>query len=96
MALAVTHPTWRLGFGDAVWWSRLAQPALYTWAPDEPAVRLGEKARPNTDPEPKALACDGLVVRHVFTQPEPMLLCCGARCPVSTETTALLAWCSTP
>src|SRR5262249_39244731 len=35
MARAVTHPTWGLGFGDGVWWSRLAQPALHAWAPDE-------------------------------------------------------------
>jgi hypothetical protein len=23
---ALTQPTWALGFGDEVWWSRLAQP----------------------------------------------------------------------
>lgn len=60
MALAMTHPTWGLGFGDEVWWSRLAQPAMHTWAPDAQALRLVEKARPKTDPEPKALACYGL------------------------------------
>src|SRR5262249_38756610 len=65
MALAATHPTWGLGFGDEVWWSRLAQPALHSWAPDAQALRLGEKARPKTDPEPKALACYGLLMRHV-------------------------------
>ena len=64
MALAVTHPTWGLGFSDEVWWSRLAQPAMHTWAPDAQAVRLGEKARPKTDPEPKALACYGLLLRQ--------------------------------
>ncbi len=95
MALAVTHPTWGLGFGDEVWWSRLAQPAMHTWAPDAHALRLVEKARPKTDPEPKALACYGLLVRHVPNQPEQMLLRFVARRPVSTETTAFLAWCST-
>ena len=59
MALAVTHPTWGLGFGDEVWWSRLAQPAMHTWAPNAQALRLGEKARPKTDPEPKALVQPG-------------------------------------
>src|SRR5262245_55059859 len=54
MALAVTHPTWGLGFGDEVWWSRLAQPALHAWAPDEQGVRLVETTRPKADPEPKA------------------------------------------
>jgi hypothetical protein len=86
MALAVTHPPWGLGFGDEVWWSRLAQPALHAWAPDAQAVRLVEKARPKADPEPPALACYGLLVRHVPTQPEQMLLRFVERRPVSTET----------
>ena len=39
--LAASDPDWVLGFEDEVWWSRLAQPALHTWAaPDQP-VRLG-------------------------------------------------------
>jgi hypothetical protein len=94
MALAETHPTWGLGFGDEVWWSRLAQPAMHTWRPDAQVLRLVEKARPKADLEPKALACYGLLVRHVPTQPEQMLLRFVARRPVSRETTAFLAWCS--
>lgn len=94
MALAATHPTWGLGFGDEVWWSRLAQPALHTWAPDGQALRLVEQARPKADLDPKALACYGLLVRHVPKQPEQMLLRFVERRPVSTETTAFLAWCS--
>ena len=85
IALAVTHPTWGLGFEDEVWWSRLAQPALHTWAPDAQAMRLVEKARPKTDPEPKALACYGLLVRHVPHQPEQMLLRFVERRPVSAR-----------
>ena len=57
-------------------------------------MRLGEKARPKADPEPKALACYGLLVRDVPTQPDQMLLRFVARRPVSPETTALLPWCS--
>src|SRR6516165_2068677 len=91
MALATTHPTWGLGFGDEVWWSRLAQPALHTWAPDAQALRLVEQARPKADPEPKALACYGLLVRRVPTEPEQMLLRFVERRPVSCETTAFLA-----
>ena len=94
MALALTHPTWGLGFGDEVWWRRLAQPALHAWAPDAPGVRLVEKARPKAETEPKALACYGLLVRHVPQQPEQMLLQFVERRPVSAETTAFLAWCS--
>jgi transposase len=93
IALAVTHPTWGLGFGDEVWWSRLAHPALHAWAPDAHAVRLVEKARPKTDSAPQALACYGLLVRHVPTQPAQMLLRFVERRPVSRETTAFLAWC---
>jgi hypothetical protein len=72
MALAVPHPTWGLGFGEEVWWSRLAQPAMHTWTPDAQVLRLIEKAHPKADPEPKALACYGLLMRHVPTQPEQM------------------------
>lgn len=90
----MTHPTWGLGFGDAVWWSRLAQPALHAWAPDEQSVHLVEKARPQADREPKALACYGLLVRHVPMPPEQRLLRFVACRPVSAETTAFLAWCS--
>ena len=28
---ARAHPTWALGFGDEVWWSRLAQPNQHAW-----------------------------------------------------------------
>ena len=83
-----------MGWEDEVWWSRLAQPALHTWAPDVQAWRLVEQARPKADPEPQALACYGLLVRHVPQQPEQMLMRFVERRPVSTETTAFLAWCS--
>ena len=94
MALAATHPTWGLGFGDEVWWSRLAQPAMHAWAPDAQALCLVEKALPKDDPEPKALACYGLLLRHGPTQPEQMLLRFVVGRPVSAETIAFLAWSS--
>jgi hypothetical protein len=94
MALARTHPTWALAWGDEVWWSRLAQPALHTWRPDHDPLRLQELTRPYTERTPKALACYGVLVRHVPTQPEYMLLRFVERRPVSRETTAFLAWCS--
>lgn len=50
--------------------------------------------RPKEDPGPTALACYGLLVRHGPNRPEQMLLRCVAGRPVSTETTAFLAWCS--
>jgi DDE superfamily endonuclease len=94
MALAATHPTWALGWGDEVWWSRLAQPALHSWTPDDEPLRLQEITLPRPKRVPKALACYGLLVRHVPYQPEQMLLRFVERRPVSTETTAFLAWCS--
>ena len=57
MHLMATHPSWALGFEDEGWWSRLAQPALHSWAaPDQP-LRLEEQAVAKADPDPKALAC---------------------------------------
>jgi hypothetical protein len=67
---------------------------MQTWAPDTHAMHLVEQVRPKTDPAPQALACYGLLVRHVPTQPEQMLLRFVERRPVSTETTAFLTWCS--
>jgi DDE superfamily endonuclease len=94
MALATTHPTWALGWGDEVWWSRLAQPALHSWTPDDTPLHLQELMLPRPERAPKALACYGLLVRHVPNPPEQMLLRFVDRRPVSRETTAFLAWCS--
>src|SRR5438045_4185326 len=59
MRLVATHPTWALGFEDEVWWSRLAQPALHSWAEPGQPLRLVEQAVAQDDPDPKALACYG-------------------------------------
>ena len=61
--LAETHPDWVLGFEDEVWWSRLARPALHAWAEADRPLRLVEQAVAKDDPDPKALACYGLLVR---------------------------------
>jgi hypothetical protein len=58
--LASTHPDWVLAYEDEVWWSRLAQPHLHTWTPDQP-LRLLEKEAGKKDPDPKAIACYGLL-----------------------------------
>jgi hypothetical protein len=91
--LAATPPTWGLGFGDAVWWSRLAPPALHAWAPDAQALHLGEKTRPPADRDPKALACDGLLLRTTPTTPEPVWRRFATGQPVRGLTPQLLAWC---
>jgi len=92
--LAATHPAWVLGFGDEVWWSRLAQPALQAWAPDGQALHLVEKARTPEDREPQALACYGLLVRATPTPPEQLWLRFATGQPVSGLTPQFLAWCS--
>src|SRR5262249_40016172 len=61
--LAASHPTWVLGFQDEVWWSRLAQPALHSWAEPNQPLRLVKQAVATDDPDPKALACYGLLLR---------------------------------
>lgn len=62
--LALTHPAWALGWADEVWWSRLAQPEQQRWTEPEALPKLHELARTRDDPTPKALACDGLLVRR--------------------------------
>ena len=85
--LAATHPDWVLGYADEVWWSRFAQPHLHTWSAATP-LRLVQQERARTDAEPKALACYGLLRADT----EQMLLRFVAGQPVSSVTTAFLAW----
>jgi len=86
MALAARHPDWVVGFGDEVWWSRLAQPRLHAWG--EAALRLVEKARAKADTDPKALACYGLLREDTG---QVLLRFVQGR-PVSGVTTEFLAW----
>jgi hypothetical protein len=85
-----------VGFQDEVWWSRLARPALKSWAEADQPLRLVEQTVAKDDPDPKALACYGLLVR--WTQPgedwheEAWLRFVEGR-PVSAVTTRYLAWC---
>jgi transposase len=94
--LLATHPTWVLGCEDEVWWSRLAQPALHSWAePDQPQ-RLVEQTIAKDDPDPKALACYGLLVRGgapAGARAEATWLRFVAGRPVSARTIEFLAWC---
>jgi transposase len=58
------HPDWAIGYADEVWWSRFAQPHLHTWAAEGQALRLIEQVKEKNDPDPKALACYGMLVRR--------------------------------
>ena len=96
--LVATHPTWVLGFEDEVWWSRLARPALHSWGEADQPLRLVEQTIAKADPDPKALACYGLLVRAIGPTgrwEETTWLRFIAGRPVSARTTeCLAAWCA--
>ena len=80
-----------------MWWSRLAAPALHSWAAADRPLRLVEQAVADADPDPKALACYGLLVRWAAPQAggwheEVWLRFVNGR-PLSVVTTEYLAWC---
>jgi hypothetical protein len=80
-----------VGFADETWWSRLARPALHTWCTEAP-LRLVEQTVARDDPDPKALACYGVLLRQPAV-PEAVWLRFVVGRPVSALTTAFLAWC---
>jgi transposase len=83
-----------LGFGDEVWWSRLAQPNQHCWTDAEAKHKLQELTPPTDDSDPKALACYGLLLRPEPQQAEQMWLRFVTGRPVSAVTIDFLAWCS--
>ncbi len=95
--LAQRHPDWLLGFEDEVWWSRLAAPTLHAWGDDTHPLRLIEQTVARDDPDPKALACYGLLAR-CWTSPEQrseeMWLRFVDGRPVSAVTIDFLTWCA--
>jgi transposase len=85
-----------LGFQDETWWSRVTQPSLYAWAEEGEVLRLIAQTSPKGDPDPKALACYGLLVScpaDPATLPEQVWLRFVEERPCSTVTTQYLAWC---
>src|SRR5918911_2104004 len=94
--LAQRHAEWLLGFADEVWWSRLAHPALYAWQDDEHPLRLVEQTVARDDPDPKALACYGLLTRcwdAASRHSEDLWLRFVDGRPVSAVTIDFLLWC---
>lgn len=92
VALAAARSTWVVGFEDETWWSRVAHPALHAWQGDGPP-RLAALTVPRDDPDPKALACYGLLVRRGADTPEEVWVRFVAGRPVSAVTEQFLAWC---
>lgn len=93
--LLASHPDWALGFQDETWWSRLTKPNLFTWAPDGQPLRLVERSVGSDDPDPKALAAYGMLIRQAQTngsnREEVLLRFVDGR-PVSSVTTRFLEW----
>ena len=77
-----------------MWWSRVAHPDLHSWSEDDAQLRLVEKAVVQDDPDPKAVACYGLLLRATPTTPEQIWLRFATGQPVSDLTTQFLAWCA--
>jgi len=76
----------------------VAQPRLHAWAGAGEALRLVEQTLPKDDPDPKALACYGLLVScpgAVESLPEQVWLRFVDGRPVSGMTTQFLDWCCT-
>jgi transposase len=96
--LAQRPPDWLLGFADEVWWSRLAPPALHAWQEADHPVRLVAQTVARDDPDPKALACSGLLARSWDAdqrRSEDLWLRFVDGRPVSAVTLDFLTWCAT-
>jgi hypothetical protein len=85
--LAQSDPQWVLGFCDEVWWSRLAQPCLHSWAGEE-GLRLEEWSADKDDPDMQAIACYGLLRADT----EKIWLRVVEDRPISARTTGFLSW----
>ena len=84
-----------MGFADEVWWSRLACPALQTWTDGAP-WRVVAQTVAKDDPDPKALASYGLLVRQDAAgagATEKLWLRFVDGRPVSAITIQFLTWC---
>ena len=90
--MAERHPAWALGFADETWWSRFAQPQAHSWVETATGpLRLIEQDPPKGDPDPKALACYGVLLRQRGRQERVWLRFVDGR-PVSALTEQFLEW----
>jgi hypothetical protein len=90
--LVSSHPSWALGFQDETWWSRTARPSLHAWSPLDQPLRLIEQTVAKDDPDPRALAAYGLLVRQADGSEETWLRFVEGR-PLSVVTIPFLDWC---
>jgi transposase len=96
IAWASQQPSWAIGFADEVWWSRFALPQAHAWQSQDQPVRLVEQHWRKGDPDPKALACYGVLWQQGSPE-EPdrsrIWLRFVTGRPVSAITTQFLDWC---
>src|SRR5579859_1058191 len=96
IAWASVQPDWAIGFLDEVWWSRFALPRMHAWQSEDQPVRLIEQAWKKGDPDPKALACYGVLWQEGTPDDpvrEQMWLRFVTGRPVSDISTQFLDWC---
>jgi len=79
---------WGVGYLDEVWWSRVSQPNLHSWSEKDEPPRLQERSVDKNDPDPKALACYGMLSADSGC----MHLRFVSGRPVSQMTTDFLEW----
>src|SRR5712692_1939462 len=96
IAWASQQASWAIGFADEVWWSRFALPLTHGWQSQEQPLRLVEQHWRKGDPDPKALACYGVLWQQ-GTPEEPdrsrLWLRFVSGRPVSAISTQFLEWC---
>ena len=95
IAWASQQAGWAIGFLDEVWWSRFALPSMHAWQDESRPVRLVEQPWQKGDPDPKALACYGILwQRGEASKPlrDQMSLRFVTGRPVSDITTQFLQW----
>ena len=50
-----------MGYLDEVWWDRVSQPNLHSWSEKDEPLHLQELEVSRNDPDPKTLACYGML-----------------------------------
>lgn len=73
---------------DEVWWSRLRDPMMHSWAEDAKSLPLLEKTTESSTNDPKAIACYGVYLRTT----SQMLVRFVEQRPVSEITCQFLEW----
>ena len=86
-------PSGGLGWGEAVWGSRRAQPAQPRWSAAGSSPRLEALENATAEAAPPALACAGLLVRGSPPAADQRLRRLVAGRPVSAVPLACRAWC---